>query len=65
MRRGNERGGELPVHQFGPVGGVYGDAGEHCMTAIGDERSFSIYFEPQGDAKRTENVQAEIHYDMP
>jgi hypothetical protein len=35
------------------------------MTSIGDERSFSIYFEPQGDAKRAENVQAEIHYDMP
>ncbi len=35
------------------------------MTSIGDERSFSIYFEPQGDTKRAENVQAEIHYDMP
>ncbi|MCL4298449.1 MAG: hypothetical protein KJ077_22120 [Anaerolineae bacterium] len=35
------------------------------MISFSDERSFSVYFEPQGDAKRAENVQAEIHYDMP
>ncbi len=28
-----------------------------------DPRSFSIYFEPLGEAKRAENVQAEIRYD--
>jgi len=27
-----------------------------------DKRSFSVYFEPLGEAKRAENVQAEIRY---
>jgi len=27
-----------------------------------DERSFSVYFEPLDEAKRAENVQAEIRY---
>ena len=28
-----------------------------------DPRSFSVYFEPLGETKRAENVQAEIRYD--
>jgi hypothetical protein len=28
-----------------------------------DKRSFSVYFEPLGEAERVENVQAEIRYD--
>ena len=41
--------------------------GTAWVTGMSDERSFSVYFEPQGEgeAKRAENVQAEIRYSMP
>jgi len=40
--------------------------GTAWVTGIG-ERSFSVYFEPlgEGEAKRAENVQAEIRYNTP
>ena len=33
------------------------------VTHIGGTRSFSVYFEPLGEAERVENIQAEIRYD--
>jgi len=36
--------------------------GAASVTHIGGTRSFSVYFEPLGEPKRAENVQAEIHY---
>jgi len=36
--------------------------GVASVTHIGGTRSFSIYFEPLGETKRAENVQAEIRY---
>ena len=37
--------------------------GVASVTHIGSTRSFSVYFEPLGEAERVENVQAEIRYD--
>lgn len=37
--------------------------GVASVTHIGGTRSFSVYFEPLGEAERVENVQAEIRYD--
>jgi hypothetical protein len=41
--------------------------GTAWVTGLSDERSFSVYFEAlgEGEAKRAENVQAEIRYNMP
>ena len=41
--------------------------GTAAVSGTGDERYFHIYFEPQGegDAKRAENIQAEITYEAP
>jgi len=37
--------------------------GVASVTHSGDTRSFSVYFEPLGETKWAENVQAEIRYD--
>ena len=41
--------------------------GTAWLDTLGDNRSCYVYFEPLGvgDAKRAENVQAEIRYNMP
>jgi len=37
--------------------------GVASVTHIGSTRSFRVYFEPLGEPKQAENVQAEIRYD--
>jgi len=32
------------------------------VAGASDDRSFSVYFQPEGETKRVENVQAEIRY---
>jgi hypothetical protein len=49
------------------AGGTAEMTGMAAVSGTGDERYFRIYFEPQGegDAKRAENIQAEIQYQAP
>jgi hypothetical protein len=49
------------------AGGSAEMSGTASVSGTGDERYFRIYFEPQGegDAKRAENIQAEIQYQAP
>ncbi len=41
--------------------------GTTWVIGLNDDRSFRVYFEPlsEGEAKRAENVRAEIRHNMP